>query len=353
MGLLKKIFSGKNKAPKGYTALEVKAITPLTKDSVKITFDVPDSLRTQYIYQPGQYLNLSMDINGHHHRRSYSICSGPREGFSIGVKKVEKGIVSNYLNDELQVGEKLFVSRPTGNFTLPREAKNVAAFAAGSGITPVLSMAKHHQDGNFRLYYGCRSEEDILFRSEIDALNASTMYFLSQEEKEDFGKGRLDADGVTAVIKDDLSILRSDAFVICGPEQMILDISETLKSFGVPENKIFFELFTTPVLMKQEDKESEEHYMGDSQITVILDGDKETFQGDDKTIILDAAINEGVDAPYSCKGGVCSTCKAKVLEGKAHMKMNYSLTDKEVEEGYILSCQASPRSEKIVVTYDV
>lgn len=355
MSFIKKIFGSKKKEHKGFHTIGIKAIENLTSDSVKILFDIPSDLKDEYKFAPGQYIDLSIEINGKEERRSYSICSGPNEDLAIGVKQTSNGFISKYLNQELEEGTTISASKPHGKFTLPKEAKNIVAFAAGSGITPILAMAKHHNEGTFRLFYGNKTESDILFRSEIDELKITNQYFLSQEEKEGFEFGRIDAEAVKTIIKNDLSLLRSDAFALCGPEAMIIAVSDTLKTFGVIESKIHYELFGTPVLMQSNalDTSTDTDFKGDVELTVILDDEEEVISATEKSIVLDAALDNDIDAPYSCKGGVCSTCKGKIIEGKAHMKLNYSLTDKEVEEGYILTCQASPRSEKLKVTYDV
>lgn len=356
MGILGKIFGGQKaaKTPKGFFELTVAEVKSLTPDSKKIVFSVPDELKDKFLYTSGQYLDLAIELNGKVERRSYSICSGKNEALAIGVKEVEGGLVSVYLNQEVKEGDVILVSQPLGNFTVQEDVKNVVAITAGSGITPVLSIAKDHTgDGTFRLYYGNRTEKDIMFRDEIDQLeNISTHYYLSREEREGFEHGRLDRDAFSKVIQSDLSILRSDAFLLCGPAEMILDIKDLLKMFGVNESKIRFELFSPPEETESDAEAEVENFEGLSSVTIRLDDMEEEISVAAGKYILDKGLEEGLDLPYSCKGGVCSTCKAKVLEGKVKMKLNYSLTDKEVADGYILSCQAIPASDKIKISYD-
>lgn len=356
MALFKSLFGGKTnnaKAPKGFTSVIVKDIVRLSNDAVKV---VIDRTYNDWKFSPGQYLNIYVNLNGDEIRRSYSICSGPDENIAIGVKKVQGGLMSTYLTEQLEVGTEIFVSKPEGSFGIDNDAKNILAIAAGSGITPILSIAKFNENGdkNIQLLYGSRTFDSILFRDEINTLNnTSTNYFLSGETKEGFETGRIDKDKFLSIIKADLSLLRYDNYIICGPEEMIIATKEVLTSFGVQESKIKYELFTTPVKLKSETALEENDFEGKAHVTVYIDDEKASFDLDSKGLsILDAAANEGLDVPYSCKGGVCSTCRAKVTKGKATMTMNYSLTDREVEEGYILSCQAHPASEEIEITYD-
>ena len=341
---------------KGFHELNVKAIHSLTKESVKITFDVPQELSKAYSFQPGQYLDLIVSINGKEEHRSYSICSSTSEGLSIGVKALENGTVSKWLNGSLKEGESLVVSEPRGNFLLDEKAENIVLIAAGSGITPVLSMAKKTNDSakKVRLIYGNRSESAIMFRDEIHALkNIQLIQFLSGEVKDGYRSGRMNKDNFTALIKEDLDLLKADAFYLCGPEEMIMDVRSALEFFGVRSEKIHFELFTTPVQMESTSKQTVAGFEGTSKVQAILDGEKISFDLDAKgATLLEAADKAGLDAPYSCKGGVCCSCRAKVLKGSAMMKVNYALTDEEVAQGYILTCQAHPTSEELIFSYD-
>lgn len=357
MGLFNKLFSketsSNEKLHKGFYALSVQAIDRLNKESVAVTLAVPSHLLQQFQFKAGQHLTFIFKINNEEYRRSYSICSGKDEPLKVAVKRVEGGKVSNYMNDNLQVGDVIQTSLPEGHFIYEGQAKTVA-IAAGSGITPILSIAKAIEDNNasLELFYGNRSVGETMFKSEIDALGTSkTHYFFSQEEVEESTTGRITKESFISKIKENLDLLKSDAFYICGPEEMIFAVKDALTMFGVPDAKIHFELFTTPT--KQVDKVVENTFTGTSQVKVIVDDEEYDFDLDAKgKTILDKADMAGADVPYSCKGGVCSTCRAKVLEGKAVMDLNYSLTDGEIAEGYILACQAHPASEKLTVSFD-
>lgn len=359
--MFKKLFKkgGGNttpKAPKGFHFIEISSVDRLTTDTVKVVFDIPDNLKNSFHFTAGQYINVCVTINGKEERRSYSICSGENEALSVAVKAIENGKVSNWFNSEAAAGTQIAIGTPEGNFTRPSSAKNVVAIAAGSGITPIMSIAKDIEttDGTLQLFFCNRSEDTILFKSEIDALQKTTpSFYLTGEEKDGYGYGRINKETFTDIVKQNLDILKSDGFFICGPEQMIMEVAEVLKMFGVSEDKVHYELFTTPVLMADTSTEEVSDFKGTSQVTVILDDEVAEFElAADGASVLDAVINEGFDAPYSCRGGVCSSCKAKVTEGKASMTLNYSLTDDEVAEGYILTCQAHPATEKIKISYD-
>lgn len=359
MGLFKKLFKKDEvkETSTGHTfeSLTVESIERLTAHSVKLTFTIPQELSNKFVFKPGQYITIKKTFNNEEIRRSYSICSAPSEGLSVGIKAVENGLFSTFATSELKVGDSLLVSSPTGNFTLKGTEKKIAAFVAGSGITPVLSIAKSlGDDQEMELFYGNQTEQSIMFHNEIsDLKHVHTSLLLSREEKEGFVFGKLNKEKVSELIKQNLDLLKYDAFLLCGPEEMIVATSEVLKLFGVSKEKIHYELFTTPVLMKSEIPVEENTFNGMSKVTVILDSEKiEVDLKSSGKSILDTVNDKGFDAPYSCKGGVCCTCRAKVLKGKATMTLNYSLTDAELAEGYILTCQAHPASEELVVSYD-
>lgn len=358
MGFLDKIFKKKEegKAPKGYQLIKVKEVLKVTADSVKVAFDVPSELKGEFSFIPGQYVTLCVDLNGKEERRSYSICSGPNEALAVAIKIVSGGKVSTWANQTLNVGDEVLVSKPEGNFQWNSKDAFVVAFAAGSGVTPMLSIAKHleNQVGDMRLFYGNKTENSTMFLKELNELkNTKTHLFLSQEVKEGTTNSRLTNDSISELIKSDLNLLKADAYFLCGPEEMIKSGLETLKLFGVSKDKVHYELFTTPVLLVEKQKETLEVFKGTSQVTVILDQEKIELSINEKSpSILDSLNEEGYDPPYSCRGGVCCSCKAKVIEGKATMKLNYSLTEKDVENGYILTCQAQPASEKVTISFD-
>lgn len=356
MALFKNLFGkkDKSKSPKGFSEVTINAIDRVTSETVKIVLDVTPS---DFPFTPGQYLNFSVEIDGKEQRRSYSICSGANEPIAVAVKQVENGAVSTWFNKTAEVGMTVLVSKPEGNFVAPAGAKNIVAISAGSGITPIMSIAKNcEESGNkLRLFYGNRSLDTIIFKNEIDALQQTNCtHYLSDTPHPDHESGQLDKDTFSGIIKSDLDLLKADCFFICGPEQMIMNTAEVLELFGVSKEKIKFELFTTPVLLKTEDKkDAGSGFKGKSSVTIILDDEEETFElASSGMSVLDKASKEGIDVPYSCKGGVCSTCKAKILKGDATMTMNYSLTDKDIEEGYVLTCQAHPASEELTISYD-
>jgi len=354
MGIFKKKRNkGSDKAPRGFTMQQIKSVERLSPDTVKVVFAIENL--PEFRFTPGQYINVAISIDGKEERRSYSICSGVNEPLAIAIKEVENGTVSKWFNQLAEAEMKIAISTPEGNFTKSKEDRNIVAIAAGSGITPIMAIAKQTEEegGNMRLYFGNRTEEDILFRSEIDALaNTSPIYFLSRENKEGFEHGRITKQALVDEFKKDLSLLRSDGFFLCGPEEMIVAACDALEMFGVAKEKIHYELFTTPVLMKSEETPDAPAFNGVSTVTAIVDGEEETFQLDSSKSLLEGALNEGLDAPYSCRGGVCSTCKAKILDGAATMSVNYALTDQEVEQGYVLTCMAHPASEKVKFDYD-
>lgn len=345
--------------------LKIKDIKQETHDAVSIGFDVPSDLRPNFTYKSGQYITLRKDILGEDIRRAYSLCSFPGEDdFRIGVKKVENGKMSSFLNDSLKVGDEIEVMPPIGNFCLDESTpKKVVGFAAGSGITPIISIIKTvlTNGGEFILYYGNKTERETIFKADLDKLKESypdklsVHYIYSRENSIDEKyNGRINEEKVNEFIKEDVDLLKSDEFFMCGPEQMISEVEKALKYLGVNESRIHFELFTAPSKQDGVSQEFASDFVGESQLTVIMDGEEFEFSlSNDGDFILDASIDNGADAPFSCKGAVCCTCKAQVIEGKATMDMNYALSEEEVGQGFILTCQARPASEKLIVDFDV
>ncbi len=367
MSLFKKLFGGKKEetpAKKGTkeatsAVLKIKQIDRLTADAVKVVFEVPEALKESYSYIPGQYLNVIVEVNGEKVPRSYSICSDVSEPLAIGIKKVEKGLVSTHFNDVAKAGDEIEVGFPLGNFQMTKVEGNYVAIAAGSGITPVLSIAKlvnRTSEGHLELFYGNRNDQSIMFEDELNALSTDkvkTTHIFSEQEKEGFLHGMLTEEVITDIIKSNLEILKAKGFYLCGPEPVIINAQNALKKFGVAEEKMFYELFTTPVLMESTAEAVVSSFSGISKVTVILDDEEEHFElASDGDTILEEAESHGIDAPYSCRGAICCTCKAKVLKGSATMEKNFTLTDKEIKEGYILTCQAHPNSEELIVSYD-
>lgn len=359
MGLFSRFKKSENSSKKLRSAtLTVLQHEKLTTEGCKITFSVPAELKEQFSFSPGQYLNLHCPVNGTTVSRSYSICSGTNENLAVAVKAIPNGLASNWLLNELKEGMSLEVDFPQGNFQLNNGTGNIVAFAAGSGITPILSMAKSlvGTTRKMTLYYVNSSPENAFFINELKSIPSIDLkLFFSRTIVEGAGNGRFDKQTVSEIIKSDLSILRSEGFYICGPEEMIIGIQEVLHVFGVDKSTIHFELFTTPVLMQQEAQEATHGtFSGMSAVSAILDGEVVNIQlNTEGKSILDALDNAGMDVPFSCKGGVCCTCKAKIIEGSAKMTINYALTDEEVKEGYVLTCQAHPTSEVLKLDFDV
>ena len=338
-----------------------------TADSVSVAFDVPTGGSFRFI--PGQYLTLRTKIGGTEVRRSYSLCSSPLSGeLRVAIKQVEGGIFSTWANTELKSGDVLDAMPPMGNFILetePSARRRYVGFAAGSGITPVLSILKtaleREPQSEFVLFYGNRKTASILFKNELEDLKDRYLgrlevhHVLSREDQgSDALFGRLDADRIRYFAEHIPTVTKADGYYLCGPEPMIHAASDVLKAAGVAPEKIHFELFTAgaapaAAAKAMADKGSA---TGDAYVTVVLDGEETHFTQSSKEFVLDAALDAGADVPYACKGAVCCTCRAKVLEGKVEMAMNYSLTDDEVADGYVLTCQAMPRSERVVVSYD-
>lgn len=323
--------------------LKVSKIRKLTTNSVELKFDIISKLESKFRFKAGQYITIKQAINGEEVRRSYSICSSNSAEICVGVKHVEGGKMSSFLTTNIKEGDVLDVMPPTGNFLL--QGKNVVGICAGSGITPIISMIKAH-DSNFTLIYGNKTINSTMFYEDLKLLNVKSFFVFSKEKVDGAMEGRIDA-----ILLESLSehICSADDFFICGPGGMIDEVVDFLLSKGIEKSNIHFERFTAS-RKKQEIEQTKEIT---SNVLVSLDGDDFEFQlSSTGKSILDAAVEVGADVPFSCKGAVCCTCKAKVMEGKAVMDQNYSLSDEEVAEGFILTCQAHPVTANIVVDYD-
>ena len=347
-----------------FHTLNIKDITRQTDQCVSITFDVPDHLKEDYKFKAGQYITLKTDIDGKEVRRDYSLCTSPSSGnLTVAVKEVENGTFSKYANQVLKVGDTLDVAQPQGRFTFTPDTsktRTIAAFTAGSGITPVLSILKtvleEEPNSKFVLVYGNKTLKDTIFLNDLldiqnkysDRLSIQFLYSQSQEKDALFG--RIEKSTVNFIVKNKYKDVNIDAFYICGPEGMINTVKDVLAENNIEDNKVFFELFTTTSSVSVEDLE--EVTDGTTSITVIVDDEEKTFTMSQQQSVLEAALEQDLDAPYSCQGGICSSCLARVKEGKATMRQNNILTDNEVAEGLILTCQAHPVSAKIIVDYD-
>ncbi len=354
-----------------FYSLTISDIHRETPDAVSIAFKVPEQLRAVFAYKPGQYLTIRTHLNGEEVRRSYSICSAHNEPeLRVAIKQVANGAFSTYANTQLKIGDALEVMPPDGRFVAqvaPDSAKLYVAFAAGSGITPVMSMIKSAMLGasniRFILFYGNRGFDDVIFRETLDLLKnqypdrLSVHHIWSREMVAGpLFYGHLNAEKCAAFGKIFFEVGEVDDFFLCGPEAMIFSIKEALEKMGAAPHAIHFELFTTPGATKTgktSQTETKEESSFESAITIIQDGVPFDFVlPSTGTSLLDAATRAGADLPYSCKGGVCSTCRAKVLEGEVAMDVCYGLEPDEVADGYILTCQSHPRSKKLVVTFD-
>jgi ring-1,2-phenylacetyl-CoA epoxidase subunit PaaE len=323
--------------------LKVEKIRQLTSNAVELRFEILSDLESKFNFQAGQYITIKQTINGEEVRRSYSICSSNSEGICVGVKHIEGGKMSSFLTTNIKEGDILEVMPPTGNFIL--QGKNVVGICAGSGITPIISMIKAH-NSNFTLIYGNQTISSTMFYDDLNELNVKSFFVFSKEKVDGAMKGRIDA---TLLESLSSNICSADDFFICGPGEMIDEVSDFLLKKGVERSHIHFERFIASKKKKQTEQTDEIT----CNVLVSLDGDDFEFQlSSDDQSILDAAMEAGADVPFSCKGAVCCTCKAKVKEGKAVMDANYSLSKEEVSEGYILTCQAHPITENIVVDYD-
>ncbi len=351
--------------------LVVQEVVRETKESVSITFEVPENLKAEFSFISGQYLTLEAEINDENVRRSYSLCSAPYEDvWKVAVKKVKNGKFSTYANSILKKGDILSVMPPAGNFTATTNEKNqnhYLAFVAGSGITPVISIIKSilykEPRSRFSLFYGNQKVESILFHDALEALKDtyidrfSVHHILSREKiGSSLFYGRIDTEKCKqyANLLFDPSAI-SD-YYLCGPSKMIFSLKDELISLGIDTGKIHFELFNTSDVASPVEKIEEKSDIDPSaegNITIIYD--QETihiplsYNGES---ILNAGIKAGLDLPFACKGGVCSTCKAKVIEGEVHMDVNYSLEKDEIENNFILTCQSHPRTPNVVVDFD-
>ncbi|MBP8113894.1 MAG: phenylacetate-CoA oxygenase/reductase subunit PaaK [Chitinophagaceae bacterium] len=353
-----------------FNILKVKEIKKETPDCVSVLFEVPEALKTTYQFEQGQNITLKKTIDGEEIRRSYSICAAPYENeLRVAIKKVEGGKFSVYANTILTKNDELEVLPPTGKFNTsldPKNKKHYLAFAAGSGITPVISIIKTalqtEPESDFTLIYGNKSRSSIIFFEELEGIKnkyLSRFNFINilSREKTDapVNFGKINEEKLT-VLNRFINYDNINEFFICGPEEMIFCVKDFLEARGIDKKKIHFELFGTKGIKKQESgsrKEATETGFK-SNITVKLDGRSFDFKlGFEEGTILDAALQQGADLPYACKGGVCCTCKAKLLEGEVEMDVHWGLEQEEIEQGYILACQSHPKTEKVVVDFDV
>lgn len=351
--------------------LKVKEVRPETAECVSVALEVPAELEETFRFAAGQYLTLRTHIDDADIRRSYSICASPMDKeLRVAIKKVEEGKFSTYANHKLQAGDVIDVMPPLGKFTprLQKTGKQYLAFAAGSGITPIMGIMKtvlHDEpDSNFTLVYGNKNRNTIIFREAIEGLknkymNRFTVYHILSREHMDVPlfNGRISAKKAEEFGERLIDISAMDEAFICGPEEMILSVREKLIEMGMPSANVHMELFSSPdqpkVAHQKWAAEHKEDTGFKSKVSIRLDGvtfDMELGYNDES--ILDAALKAGADLPYACKGGVCCTCRAKVIKGEVDMEVNYALEHDEVEKGFILTCQSHPKTEHVIVDFD-
>ena len=345
-----------------FNLLTVKDIVKLTDDAVQISFEVPENLQADYTFLPGQYITLN--INGE--RRDYSLCVSPNDKkWSIGVKSQPNGKISSYLANELKVGDQIEVSTPAGRFSIPtkpNEKRTLLAFTAGSGITPIMSMLEFtlqtEEWVNFHIFYVNRDENSIMFKERLTELkqqypnNVFVHHFYTRQDQENFiYNGRIDEKKFDLILNQIIDINEVDEAMICGPEEMILTLAKKINEAGIIEKHIHFEMFNPSV--KTEDIFTK-HDEGPQtvQVTVTLDGETSEVTWDRGKNLIDTMLDAGIDAPYSCKGGVCSSCMCKIIEGEVHVGDNYVLTDSDYEEGMTLACISRPKTAILSIDFD-
>jgi len=338
-----------------------------TDDCVSLSFDIPEEIKDKFGFTSGQYLTFKTTINGDEVRRSYSLCSEPSSGIhKVAIKRVEGGLFSTYANESIKNGDTLECMPPSGNFKHipePQAEKNYALFAAGSGITPILSILKsillHEPKSRVVLFYGNKGFHSIIFREEIESLKnrfIDRLIVIHIFSKENLGnplqKGRIDKNKCENLYKAFLTNTDIDGVYICGPEQMTLDIRDVMLENEIPKESIHLELFGTSI-KKESKKDKKDGPSFDSLITLKMDGDEYEFPlNSNGENVLDAAQKIGLDVPFACKGGVCCTCKAKIMEGSVSMDVNYGLEPDEIESGYVLTCQAHPTTKNVFISFD-
>ncbi|KRB84845.1 1,2-phenylacetyl-CoA epoxidase subunit PaaE [Noviherbaspirillum sp. Root189] len=349
--------------------LTVADVRKEARDTLVVTFAVPDELKESYKYSQGQHLTLRAGINGEDVRRSYSICSAVQDdSLRIAIKRTSNGQFSTWANEALQPGMVIDVMPPMGHFQAPLSAdnrKHYLAFAAGSGITPILSIIKTtllaEPLSRFTLFYGNRASSTVIFRDELSDLKDrfldrfKLVYVMSREQQDiELFNGRINKEKCSRFFQSWIALDDVDMAFICGPEQMMHEVSEALQEHGLSKDKIKIEMFAASVPKRQHVPHAQplpgSH---DCEVTLLIDGNQVSFTMEkDKESVLDAALKQGIDMRYSCKAGVCSTCRCKLVDGKVDMDANYALEDYEVARGFVLSCQSFPVSDKVVMDFD-
>ena len=342
--------------------LKINNIKRETSKAVSISFEVSDNLKSQYRFEAGQYLTLKTNINGNEVRRDYSISSSPSSGeLTVTIKEIPNGLFSSYANSKLTIGDSLEVATPQGRFTLDssNNSEVIVGFAAGSGITPIMSLLKTTLELNnsqqFILVYGNKTPEQTIFYDDILSLKKAhhprlQVHFLFSQSQEDEALfGRIDQGNANFILKNTINLNAPSKFFLCGPEGMIHTVKAVLLEKGISEKDINFELFTSSQTISETNVAQKD---GRVNVSILVDDQVESFEMEANQTILEAALRQDIDVPYSCQGGVCSSCICRVTEGSAEMRQNSVLTDSEVAEGLVLSCQAVPTASKIHVDFD-
>ena len=349
--------------------LPIASVERETRDAIAITFAVPDALADQFRFEPGQHLTLRASVGGEDLRRSYSICSAVQDGaLQIAVKKSPGGAFSTWANEALAAGATLDVMPPMGHFNVPLDAtarRHYLGFAAGSGITPLLSIVKTtlaaEPLSRFTLFYGNRASGTVMFKEELAALKDvylerfNLAHVLSREAQDiDLLHGRIDRDKAGALLDHWVRLADIDTAFVCGPEGMMEAVIEALKARGFPDSRIKVERFASSIPKHQHvARPLPEAAASECEVTVIIDGSRKSFLLErEKESILDAGLRNGIELPYSCKGGVCSTCRCRLIEGEVDMDVNFALEDYEVARGFILSCQSYPATDRVLIDFD-
>jgi ring-1,2-phenylacetyl-CoA epoxidase subunit PaaE len=351
--------------------LKVASVAKNTRDAVVVTFDVPVGLAQKFSFRPGQYLTVRTQVDGQELRRSYSICAAPHERqLRVAIKRLNDGAFSTWANEHLESGQLIDVMPPDGHFTVdfsPEQSRRYVAFAVGSGITPILSLIKTalgtEPQSSFTLFFGNRASSAVLFREEIEDLKNrymerfSLVYIMSREHQDiELFNGRLDGAKVAQLLTLWTDPVLIDYAFVCGPQDMTESVTQALHDKGVDKSRIKFELFGSPKGPRALRTGHEARKAPGKQwcdVTVVQDGLTRTLTIEkNKESVLDSALAQGVELPYSCKGGVCSTCRCKVIEGEVDMDANFALEDYEVARGFILSCQSFPVTDRLVIDFD-
>jgi ring-1,2-phenylacetyl-CoA epoxidase subunit PaaE len=352
--------------------LTVAAVRRETRNAVVLSLEVPDEFKAGFRFKQGQYLTFRRVIDGDEVRRSYSICSATQDAeLRVGIKKVDGGVFSTWANERLEVGSQLEAMAPAGSFHVPLDAENhrhYAGFACGSGITPILSILKTtlytEPHSRFTLFYGNRASSTIMFREALEDLKnqclerLNLVHILSREQQDiELLDGHIDLEKCTHLFRHWLDVKTVDTAFICGPQDMMLAVSEALRDHGLDRTRIKFELFATDAarqIKRKRTKAPAASRAARCAATVVIDGRARSFELEkNQQTVLEAGLEEGLELPYACKAGVCSTCRAMLMDGEVDMNVNFALEDYEVDRGYILTCQSYPVTDKVIVDFDL